>query len=196
MNIRNTRTSIKGLNYLKKAVWHGNAEACLTMGKLYHTGYYVTKNDKEAVKYFKLANRAGLAMGSLNLALSYLKGQGIEMDKEKGMACYKNAVNIGFGKDLLVYPEAWISWKSLDFNKYVKDLKNGLFYKSQEDFFMALSFYNGTFVYKRDYNLAFLYMKKAAEAGYVDAYKSLACMYEYGMGCAKNLAKAKEWRDK
>ena len=43
---------------------------------------------------------------------------------------------------------------------------------------------------------AFVYIKKAADLGLVDACESIAYFYENGMGCDKDPNKAKEYRDK
>ena len=48
----------------------------------------------------------------------------------------------------------------------------------------------------KDVGQAFVYIKKAADMGLVDACNSLAYLYENGIGCDKDPQKAKEYKDK
>ena len=48
----------------------------------------------------------------------------------------------------------------------------------------------------KDYGQAFVYTKKAADMGHVDACNAIAYFYENGIGIDKNPQKAKEYKDK
>ena len=58
---------------------------------------------------------------------------------------------------------------------------------------LAVAYQNGTSGMTRDLTNAFIYMKKAADAGYIKAYRPLGEMYHGGRGVAKDRDEAAKW---
>ncbi len=83
--------------------------------------------------------------------------------------------------------------------KKKKDELNKLFIKAQKDptaqFQLGVKYYAGKGI-EQDYNKAFEYFKKSAEAGNVNAQYNLAVMYEDGLGTEKDINKAIKWYKK
>lgn len=50
-------------------------------------------------------------------------------------------------------------------------------------------------MFEKNNQLAFIYTQKAADAGVVDAYGVLAYLYKEGIGCDKDLDKAREYEN-
>lgn len=61
----------------------GSLEAACIVGYMYHNGFGVTKNEKEAFRYTKLAADAGNIEAQHNLGIHYLLGYGIESPNEE-----------------------------------------------------------------------------------------------------------------
>jgi uncharacterized protein len=58
----------------------GNASAQFRLGKMYHDGIGVPKNDAEAVRWYRLAADQGNASAQFLLGHMYLKGMGVPQD--------------------------------------------------------------------------------------------------------------------
>lgn len=200
------------LELLRKAIKLKNGDACDRMGWVYAEGTYLEKDDKEAFKYFKMADEYGSANGALNLGVYYLVGRGIDRDEEKARGCYERAVERGSA-------EAAIRLVDIYDNEMFMDMINGTMINGRSNpilmskykeylekavklgsprayYYMANNYYGGAYTYPQDFAQAFVYYKKAADDGWVDAYNDVADMYEKGLGCVKNPTKAKEYRDK
>lgn len=187
------------LELLKKSMKLKNADACDKMGCLYAEGMYVKKDDKEAFKYFKMADEYGSANGALNLGVYYLAGRGTDKDLEKTRECYERAMERGNAEAALrlagLYEDFTLGKpnpdKSKEYLEKAVDLGSPRAY-----YLIAKMYYYGANGYPEDDYQAFVYFKKAADAGWIDAYEYLIDMYEKGLGCTKNPAKAKEYREK
>ena len=181
-----------GLQLLKKSIKHGNADACDYMGYLYSRGENVDKDDKEAFKYFKMADEYGSANGALNLGASYIAGRGVEKSTAEGMKCYERAAERGNAEAALrLYTLEQNPDKCKEYLEKAVDLGSPRAY-----YIIARMYYWGANGYPEDNYQAFVYFKKAADAGWIDAFEYLINMYEKGLGCKKNPAKAKEYREK
>lgn len=184
---------------LKKAIKQKEGDACSEMGYLYSTGQHVEKDDKEATKYYKMADEYGSASGSLNLGVHYLTGRGIEEDVNEARKCYERAVERGNAEAALrlarMYEDNTFGKPNMD--KCLEYLEKAVKLGSPRAYYLiARQYYYGWNDYPEDNFQAFVYFKKAADAGYIDAYDYLIEMYEKGWGCDKNPAKAKEYKKK
>ena len=61
---------------------------------------------------------------------------------------------------------------------------------------LGTQYYLGNYLMDKSYSQAFVYVKKAADMGLIDACNVLAYFYENGIGCDKNPQKAKEYKDR
>lgn len=187
------------LELLRKSIKLKNADACDYLGCLYSLGENVGKDDKEAFKYFKMADEYGSANGALNLGSSYIAGRGIEESTAEGMKCYERAVERGNAEAAIRLAEMYEGNTLVEPNpdKCKEYLEKAVDLGSPRAYFaIARMYYYGAKGYPKDYFQAFVYFKKAADAGWVDAYEYLIEMYEKGLGCEKNPTKAREYRNK
>lgn len=88
---------------LKKAyqIWlieaeQGVATAQNNLGFMLENGQGVTKNDKQAVKWYRLAAAQGNAVAQNNLGTMYANGQGVSQDYEEAAKWYRLAAAQGY----------------------------------------------------------------------------------------------------
>ena len=188
------------LELLKKAVKHGNADACDRLGCMFSFGEIIEKDDEQAVKYFKLADEYGSSNGTLNLGANYLTGRGVEQDLKKAEACYKKAADRGSHEAAMRIAEGYANHTfGYDLTKYKEYLNKAVQLGSpRATYIMAQLYYQGysELNIKQDVFQAFVYAKQAADAGWIDACEMVAYLYENGIGCHKNIAKATEYHNK
>ncbi|GES99793.1 kinase-like domain-containing protein [Rhizophagus clarus] len=134
-----------------------------------------------------------------DLAVCYVKGEGIEINLERAFYWYQKAAENGI-KEVMIdlagcYENGEGTEKNLEkafyWNK--KAAENG---DEKAIFNLALSYYNGKGI-ERNLEKAFYWYQKAAENGYdIKAMVNLAMCYENGEGTEKNLEKAYYWYQK
>ena len=73
----------------------GIAEAEYNLGLMYSKGEGVPSDDKEAVKWYRLAAEQGLAQSQTNLGLMFGKGQGVEQDYKEAVKWYRLSAGQG-----------------------------------------------------------------------------------------------------
>jgi uncharacterized protein len=66
---------------LKPHAEQGNASAQFVIGDMYANGRGVPEDDKQAVKWYRLAAEQGHAKAQSNLGLMYARGDGVPEDK-------------------------------------------------------------------------------------------------------------------
>jgi len=71
----------------------GDAEAQFTVGYFYAVGQGVTKDEIEAVKWYRKAADQNLAGAQFNLATCYEKGQGVAKDMVEAVRWYRKAAD-------------------------------------------------------------------------------------------------------
>jgi len=84
----------KFLEYEAKAE-QGDAEAQFNLGYCYDDGRGVTKNSKEAVKWYRKAAEQNYAPAQSNLGYCYDNGRGVEKDAEEATKWYRKAAEQG-----------------------------------------------------------------------------------------------------
>ena len=73
----------------------GNAAAQNNLGLMYHNGWGVPQDDKEAVFWYRLAVEQGYAIAHYNLGLMYEKGKGVPQDDKEAAQLYRLAAEQG-----------------------------------------------------------------------------------------------------
>ena len=73
----------------------GHARAQVELGAMYSEGEGVPEDDKEAVKWFRLAAEQGLADAQFGLGLMYYKGEGVPEDDKEAVKWYRLAAEQG-----------------------------------------------------------------------------------------------------
>jgi TPR repeat protein len=86
------------LQEFKPLAEQGVAEAQYNLGVIYDNGYSVAQNDKEAVKWYRLAAEQGFAKAQYNLGRMYARGEGIPEDDKEAVKWYRLAAEQGFVK--------------------------------------------------------------------------------------------------
>ena len=188
----------EALSLVRKAMRHGDGDAFDLLGCWYAEGFVVEKDDEKAFESFLKADEYESINGTLNLGTSYLMGRGCERDLKKAEQLWLKATNKGSAEAARrlgnSYADGTFGSSLEKFNFYIEKAAKlgspGACYQ------LAMNYINGQNGYKNDDYQAFVYAKKAADNGYVDAYNLMAYLYENGIGCDKNPQKAKEYRDK
>jgi uncharacterized protein len=73
---------------LKPLARQGEAWAQHELGYMYDNGYGVPKDDKQAVKWYRLAAEQGYAIAQYNLGNAYRTGTGVPQNAKKAMKWY------------------------------------------------------------------------------------------------------------
>lgn len=191
----------KGLDLIKKATKHGAGNAYTTLGHIYWEGELVGKDDEKAYDYYKKAYELKDKDGSFQYAFKYINGIGGEKDVKKGVEIWEKAVEYGSeaaANNLFCYYYG-VAWgaKLKELDKARQYLLEGA--KLNDDMAcnnLAKHYYKGTDLFEKNVSQAFIYFKKSADLGNVDACSSVSYMYANGIGCQKNPQKAKEYEDK
>jgi len=80
---------------VRKLAEQGNAEAQSKLGVLYASGVGMTRDKKEALKWYLKAAGQGHPMGQWNLAFMYVKGEVVETDFVKARELFRKAAESG-----------------------------------------------------------------------------------------------------
>ena len=73
----------------------GNAAAQNNLGLMYHNGWGVPQDYKEAVYWYRLAVEQGYTIAQYNLGLMYEKGKGVPQDDKEAARLYRLAAEQG-----------------------------------------------------------------------------------------------------
>ena len=76
----------------------GDAEAQYNLGKMYHDGKDVAKDDVEAVKWFRKAADQGYAAGQNGLGFMYVTGDGVPKDEAEAVKWFRKAADQRYAK--------------------------------------------------------------------------------------------------
>ena len=76
----------------------GDAEAQYNLGDTYANGIGVTKDDEEAVKWYRKAAEQGHAEAQFSLGLMYAFGEGVAKDLEEAVKWYRKAAEQGLAE--------------------------------------------------------------------------------------------------
>lgn len=90
--IRISKLNIKkSIKLLKKAIKLENTYAIFKLGELYHDN----KKYKKAIKYYDLAINKNIHHASFNLAIMYMFGEGIPVDKMRALELFSKSHELG-----------------------------------------------------------------------------------------------------
>ncbi len=190
----------RGIDLLKRAARHGDGVAYFHLGNYYYNGKYLPKDDNKAFENWEKGAKLNSCDAKGNLAYAYIEGVGCEKNIEKGIELYKQAAEegSGFSAQKLYVCYGLGTW-GVEVNKDLSKkylLKAAKLNDSWGCYQLGMQYYNGNDLFDRDYGQAFVYIKKAADMGHIDACKATSYFYENGIGVEKNPQKAKEYKDK
>lgn len=184
----------EAFKYYKMAADQGHIHALLQVGFLYEYGPGVDKDIKQAFKYYKLAAKKGEINGQRNVGLCYEEGAGVARNLKKAAEWYQQAANNGLIGGKWQLGSCYEHGKGVDqdINKAIKlyeevaTTKNDFTQKAQ--YALALCYEKGKVSeVANQLQLAFHWLKKAADTGHTEAQFKVAKCYENGKGVDKNL---------
>ncbi len=173
----------------------GNASAQANLGVMYDSGEGVIEDDREAVKWYRLAAEQGYAPAQARLGFMYANGEGvIEDDKEafkwyrlaaqQGLAPaqYNLAVMYANGEGVIEDSKEAVKWFRLAAEQGHAEAQHNL----------AVKYDNGEGVIEDDKE-AFKWYRLAAQQGLAPAQYNLAVMYANGEGVIEDSKEAVKW---
>ena len=190
----------RAVELLKRASRHGSGAAYFLLGNWYYNGENLPKDDKKAFENWEKGAYLKNDDAASNLAYAYIEGIGCEKDEKKGIEIYKQAIDngSGFSAYKLSYCYRFGIWGV----EKDKDLAKMYLLKAAElgepwgYFELGRQYCIGNDLFDKNESQAFIYTKKAADMGIIDACQTLAYFYENGIGVEKDPLKAKEYKEK
>lgn len=173
----------------------GHAGAAFNLGLMFSKGTGVTQSHAEAYKAFRFAAERGLVEGRHHVGMCYLHGYGVEKDLAKAYYCFKVAAEKGFEPALEhveefeeCVEEGWqIMENFLESGEESRERRAAVIWylrglgtiegleravaagDRDSAVNLSLMYFTGNHVPKKDPLLAYEWMRKAAEMGYVKA---------------------------
>ena len=193
MQVRDTAVSL-----LKDASKLGHGSACYELGMLYMQGEYVERNQAKGIEYFKLAEKYGNLEAIKVLGMCYQDGIYYEKDLDKAEKLYTRYADLSNDLKFCIllssyYTDGDFVWNEVNYKKCIEkaaSLGSGLALS-----IIGQNYFHGRYGYPKDPYRAFSYIKKGAEIKDRLCVRILADFYQQGIGCAKDLAKAKEYKE-
>ncbi len=180
------------------AAENGDITALSNLGFMYAKGIGVTKNEEEAVKWYKKAALQGHLNSQFNLGVIYAKGRGVAQDYAESFKWYKMAADQGdvSAQSILAMMYA----KGIGTEKNEKQAVNWYHRAAVQNhvnsqYILANMFAKGRGV-PQDEAEAFDWYQKAAEQGHINAQIILGYMYGKGKGVERNDIKSFQWYSK
>ncbi len=193
----NKTLTYKGLSLLEKASAHEYGSASLELGRYYRDGRDGKPNFIKAITYFQLAKNQGNPNADADIALAYLKGQGVGINKTKAKALLEQAASQKVTSAMLTLADM------------LQDEHKG---KNSTSSIRALSLYEQAaaaglmsahkrlgdayaegMITTRNDTKAFKHHMIAAQAGNVGAIEHVADAYQNARGIGKSSKSAFEW---
>ena len=157
----------------------GNAFAQYNIGVMYANGFGVTKNEVEAVTWYRKAAEQGDADAQANLGLMYENGRGVKQDYKKAMKWYKKSSRQGNG--IAQNNIAGLYFKGHGVKKSYKKAIEWYRKSAKQGYAAAQNSLGGMYVkgwgVKKDVNKGLEWMMKAAKQGLSDAQKNVFSLY-------------------
>ena len=165
------------------------------LGNMYAKGRGVTKDDYEAVKWFRKAAEQGIASAQFYLGNMYLDGEGVIKDDYEAVKWYRKSAEQGNA-----YAQCNLGIMYVNGRGVTKDECEAVkcFRKAAEQG-DALAQYNLGWMYEagrgvtKDESEAVKWYRKSAEQGDAYAQGNLGWMYQYGRGVTKDEYEAVKW---
>ncbi len=183
----------KAFQECKVKAQKGDADAQFYLGLCYTDGRCVTKDDIQAVKWYRKAAEQGDADAQFRLGMSYNNAEGVLMDLVQAALWFRKAaeqpvVSRKYFVENFVHDPIWShSDQSLLLElSWYKALEQGTV-KAQYELGY---YYDEGLGVVRDSAQAFFWYRKAAEQGNPDGLFSLAVIYAKGQGVVKDETEA------
>lgn len=165
------------------------------LGTIYLNGLGTEKNEKEAVKWIKLAAIKGDAFNQYRLGCCYKEGIGVQQDSSEGFVWFLKAAKQNQIYAVKEVGKCYFEGRGVPQNYeeaivwFFKAAKEG---DLDSEYFLGCCFRDGYGVEKSSSKSVF-WFRKAAEKGDKDAQCALGIAYYCGNGVHKNESHAEEW---
>ena len=168
------------------------------LGENYYLGRGVSKNYKEAFKFFMEAAKLGDEYGESYVGLFYEKGFGIKRDYTSAAKWYYRAAVKGntFSQYSLAVLFLNGTGVSKDYSKAMLWLQKSAENDYVPSYYQLGRIYYHGFGVDKNLDTAFKWYRKGAEGNLGAAQYALSFMYKNGEGCKKNNIKAYYWIEK
>ncbi len=200
-------------------VEQGDPRATFYLGFMHDMGFGVPENDKEAIKWYKLAAERGDSRGLLFLGYIYDFGSGVPEDNEKAFKWYWLAAKQGFNQAKIKIYDLAKNNVSEAFKILVNDAENG---SAEAQYILGAMYDSGqgvpqnnkeavnwySFAKEQGYTIAKVaiyglankgspealkILVNDAENGSAEAQYILGAMYDRGQGVPQNNKEAVKW---
>ena len=178
-----------------RAAKQGDASAQFNLGWMYYNGEGVPKNDREAVKWFRLAAEQGDASAQFNLGWMYYNGEGVPKNDREAVKWFRLAAEQGDASAQynlgVMYDNGYgVPENDIEATKWFRlATEQGV---AIAQYNLGRMYYNGEGVPKNDRE-AVKWFRLAAEQGLADAQSHLGVMYDNGYGVPENDREAVKW---
>jgi hypothetical protein len=180
---------------LKPLAELGHVRAQGNLGVMYKHGHGVTKNDKTAMKWYRLAAEQGNATAQFNLGNGYRTGQGVIQDYKTAVKWYSLSANQGNADAQLSLGEMYENEQGV-----IQDYKTAVkWYRLAADQGNPYAQYSLGFKYLKglgvpeDSKTALKWFRLAAKQGNTFAQYNLGVMHANGDGVVRDNARAYMW---
>src|SRR6516165_9492386 len=89
LSAQQTNSDQKPIEEVKAKAEAGDAQSQVELGRRYHKGEGVTKDQVEAVKWYRKAAEQNFAKAQYNLGICYDQGAGVAKDQREGVKWYR-----------------------------------------------------------------------------------------------------------
>jgi uncharacterized protein len=188
----NNKEYQKAFEILKPLADQGNSKAQFELGVMYEKGQGVPQDDKEAVKWYRLAAEQGFASAQFNLGVMYAKGQGVPQDDKEAVKWYRLAAEQGFASaqfnlGLMYHKGQGVPQDNKEAVRWWKLAAEQGFANAQYN--LGYIYDNGEGV-TQDYKEAVKWYRLAAEQGLANAQSNLGMRYHKGQGVPQDYKEA------
>jgi len=183
--------------FIRKAE-SGDAQAQFELGRMYDNGQGVTKDEAEAVRWYRKAAEQGHEWAQYDLGVAYDNGEGVAKDATEALRWYRKAAEQGDSDAQyslgVAYHEAQGVTK--DDAEAVRWFRKAAERGSAEAQLTLGQMYDSGQGIRKNKAEAALWYRKAAEQGNVSAQANLGLMYSNGQGVSLNRREADHWYQK
>ena len=188
------RKSEAEIKYLAAAE-NGDAEAQVWLGWCYANGQGVSKDLKEAAKWYRKSAEQGLKEAQYSLGLCYYNGRGVPQSYEEAVKWYRKAAEQGVKEAQYDLGKCYENGQgvSKDINEAVKWYRKAAVQGVKEaQYSLGLCYANGQGVPK-DFAEAAKWYRKSAVQGVKEAQYDLGKCHENGQGVPRDINEAAKW---
>jgi len=180
------------LDELRRAAEAGQAEAMLSLGKIYFHGELVPRDLEAALRWYRRAAQVGNTRAMVALAIHHLSVKEVKPAAAWLRRAAEGGDPEGMGKLALIY----MSYPGFDPAEGLRWLRLGAEAGDAEAMLNLGTFYSKGQGVTKDLVRAAAWYRKAAQAGNVDGMARLAAAYSNGEGVARDSSEALRWARK